>query len=145
MHFSLSWSVLVCLSVGSGRPLGPIIGPFSGSQVKSIFWRPKMPFPTPPRREPCDFSCDASDSFLRFSEEEGVPTAVWMETGTFARENPGDLRLRYLVLFSQIQFSLILSGPDPFGAPTPGFCLPNIRPRKPNTLMCLNLPTKATS
>ena len=35
MHFSLSWSVLVCLSVGSGRPLGPIIGPFSGSQVKS--------------------------------------------------------------------------------------------------------------
>ena len=35
MHFSLSWSVLVCLSVGSGRPLGPIIGPSSGSQVKS--------------------------------------------------------------------------------------------------------------
>ena len=24
MHFFLSWSVLVCLSVGSGRPLGPV-------------------------------------------------------------------------------------------------------------------------
>ena len=35
---------------------------------------------------------------LRFFEEKSVPTSVWQATGTFAIENRGDLRLRFLVL-----------------------------------------------
>ena len=38
MHFFLSWSVLVCFSVGSGRPLGPVqkapLAVVKSSQVK---------------------------------------------------------------------------------------------------------------
>ena len=53
-------------------------------------------------RKPCDFSLRrkiASD--CDFSKGKNVPAAVWLATGTFATENCGDLRLRFLVLSVQ--------------------------------------------
>ena len=56
---------------------------------------------SPPPQKALRFSCDkikvASDCDS-FFEENKHPTAVWLATGTFATENRGDLRLRFLVL-----------------------------------------------
>ena len=59
-----------------------------------------------PHREPCDVFlrrkvASDCDIFCDFSTTKRAPTAVWLATGTFATENQGGLRLRFLVLSGQ--------------------------------------------